>query len=180
MATPLRVPLGMIHGRFQPFHNGHLEYLRLALERSDVLVVGITNPDPYQIAEEVTSAHRHHAEANPFTFYQRLAMIRDTAHDEGVVPERIVILPFPVNLPERWRYYVPPQAHHFVRVFSAWEQTKVDRIAAAGYAVEILSPGATKEIEATEVRRRLAAGEDWRALIPPAVARIIAFSRDQR
>jgi nicotinamide mononucleotide adenylyltransferase len=25
----------MIHGRFQPFHNGHLEYLRGAAERSD-------------------------------------------------------------------------------------------------------------------------------------------------
>ena len=36
----------MIHGRFQPFHNGHLDYLRGALARCDELFVGITNPDP--------------------------------------------------------------------------------------------------------------------------------------
>lgn len=171
-----RVPLGMIHGRFQPFHVGHLEYLHLALERSESLIVGITNPDPFQIAPEDTSAHRHHAEANPFTFFERLSMIRDTLLEEGVPLERVAIIPFPVNLPERWRYYVPPEAHHFVRVFSAWEQTKVDRLAEAGYAVEVLSPGAAKQVEATEVRRRLATGEDWRALVPPAVARVIEAS----
>jgi len=35
----------MIHGRFQPFHNGHLEYMRGAADRSDELWIGITNPD---------------------------------------------------------------------------------------------------------------------------------------
>ena len=39
----------MIHGRFQPFHNGHLEYLAGAAERSDEVFVGITNPDPARI-----------------------------------------------------------------------------------------------------------------------------------
>lgn len=177
MPAAVRVPLGMIHGRFQPFHNGHLEYLHLALGRSDSLLVGITNPDPFQTAEEDTSTHRHRADANPFTFYQRLEMIRCTTMDEGIDPSRITIIPFPVNLPERWRYYVPAHAHHFVRVFSAWEQTKVDRLAAGGFAVDILTPGATKDVEATEVRRRLAAGEDWRALVPAAVARIIEAHR---
>ena len=43
---------GMIHGRFQPFHNGHLEYLRGAAARSDEVFVGITNPDPSRVKEE--------------------------------------------------------------------------------------------------------------------------------
>lgn len=33
---------GMIHGRFQPFHNGHWQYARAALARCDVLIIGIT------------------------------------------------------------------------------------------------------------------------------------------
>ena len=45
---------GMIHGRFQPFHNGHLEYMRGAAERSDELWVGITNPDPARIMPEAS------------------------------------------------------------------------------------------------------------------------------
>ncbi|MGZ4357283.1 MAG: adenylyltransferase/cytidyltransferase family protein, partial [Gaiellaceae bacterium] len=36
----------MIHGRFQPLHNGHLEYLRGAAAQSEEVFVGITNPDP--------------------------------------------------------------------------------------------------------------------------------------
>ena len=37
----------------------------------------------------------------------------------------------------------------------------------------MLQPGVEKQIEATEVRRRMTAGEDWEALVPAAVARVI-------
>ena len=57
------------------------------------------------------------------------------------------------------------------------EQAKVDRLRDHGYPVEVLQPGVEKEIEATEVRRRMAAGEDWEALVPPAVARVIGELR---
>lgn len=163
----------MIHGRFQPFHNGHREYLHHALERCQTLLVGITNPDPAQIAEEATSDHRHLAESNPFTFFERLTMIRETVIEDGISLPRVVTVPFPVNSPDRWRYYVPADHVHFVRVFSDWEQTKVDRLREAGYRTEVLDPGVEKEIEATEVRRRMSVGEDWESLVPPAVARVL-------
>ncbi|MPZ23475.1 MAG: adenylyltransferase/cytidyltransferase family protein [Dehalococcoidia bacterium] len=165
---------GMIHGRFQPFHNGHLEYLKLALERCDTLIVGITNPDPMQTREDSASEHRHLAESNPFTFFERLLMVRDTLVEERIALDRVVVTPFPVNLPDRWRYYLPPGVTCYLRVFSAWEQSKAGRLADHGYAVEILQPGAIKEVEATEVRRRLREGENWRELVPPAVARVVA------
>ena len=168
---------GMIHGRFQPFHHGHHEYLRLALERCQTLLVGITNPDPWQIAEEPEAAHRHHPEANPYTFFERMLMVRETLLDDGVPLERVAVIPFPVNLPDRWPHYLPPDVTHFVRVFSDWEQAKVDRLRDRGYAVEILTPDAPKAVAATEVRRRIAAGEDWAALVPPAVARVVAALR---
>lgn len=167
-------PLGMMHGRFQPFHLGHHEYLRLALARCDLLLIGITNPDPYQIAEEELAQHRHRADANPYTFFERLMMIRETLIDDGVPPDRTVLIPFPINLPDRWRHYIPPDVTHFVRVFSEWEQSKVDRLRDAGYATEVLTPGADKQYEATEVRRRIAAGEDWQSLVPPGVAGVIS------
>jgi nicotinamide-nucleotide adenylyltransferase len=163
----------MIHGRFQPFHNGHLEYLMLALERCETLLVGITNPDPTQTAEEKTSDHRHLAESNPYTFFERLLMIRETVIDQAIPLARVVFIPFPVNLPDLWRYYVPPDVVHYVRVFSPWEQAKVERLRGHGYQVQVLQPGASKEIEATEVRRRLQAGDDWRSLVPAGVARVI-------
>ena len=167
----------MIHGRFQPFHNGHLEYMRLALERCDTLIIGITNPDPGQIREEATSDHRHLDESNPFTFFERHMMIRSVIRDEGIPPERVVIAPFPINLPERWRHYVPSGVTQYIRIFSDWEQTKADRFIQHGFPVEVLTPGVEKEIEATEVRRRIAAGGDWESLVPRGVARVISDLR---
>lgn len=169
----MRPPYGMIHGRFQPFHNGHLEYLRAALERCQTLIIGITNPDPSQIAPEAESEHRHLPEANPFTFFQRLLMIREVIRDEGIPPERVILIPFPVNYPDRWRYYLPPGVVHYLRVFSPWERQKVERLRNYGYRVEVLQEGVAKEVEASEVRRRMASGEDWTELVPPAVARVI-------
>jgi len=58
----------MIHGRFQPFHLGHLEYLKGAAERSEAVFVGITNPDPTRIREESSDPLRHLPESNPFTY----------------------------------------------------------------------------------------------------------------
>lgn len=164
---------GMVHGRFQPFHLGHLEYTLKALERCETLIVGITNPDPTQTANEETSEHRHREESNPFTFFERQLMIRAVLDDEGVPAERVVFIPFPVNLPDRWRYYVPSEAVQFVRVFSAWEQTKVDRLREAGYCVVVLDPAAAKEFEATDVRRLIIDGGAWQELVPPGVARVI-------
>ena len=172
--------LGMIHGRFQPFHNGHLEYLHLARERCETLIIGITNPDPLQTAEEETSKHRHLDGANPFTFTERQLMIREVLADEGVSLDRVIFIPFPVNLPERWRFYVPADAVQYIRVFSPWEQAKVDRLRAFGYRVEILQQGVEKGVEATEIRRRLTAGENWRELVPPGVARTIRALTSER
>lgn len=163
----------MIHGRFQPFHNGHWDYCRLALDRCRTLIVGITNPDPSQIAREATADHRHRDESNPFTFFDRQRMIRAALEDAGAPLARVIFIPFPINIPERWPFYVPAEAVQFVRVFSEWEKTKVDRLREAGYQVEVLTPGADKDVEATEVRRRLAQGEDWRALVPGGVAGIL-------
>ena len=168
----------MVHGRFQPFHNGHLEYLRAAHELCDTLIVGITNPDPTAIVEEPTSEHRHLPESNPYTYFERLLMVREVLCDEGFPDDRSIIIPFPVNSPERWRYYLPSNAVHYVRVFSDWEQSKVDRLREYGYQVEVLHPGIAKEIEASEVRRRMANGEDWQSLVPAAVVRVVESLRE--
>ena len=163
----------MIHGRFQPFHNGHLEYLLAARPLCETLIVGITNPDPSLIAEETTSEHRHRPDANPFSYFERLLMVRAAVGEEGIPLEQVIIVPFPVNYPETWRHYLPREVFHYVRVFSDWEQAKVDRLIEHGYQAEVLHPGAIKEVEASEVRRRMAAGEDWQQLVPASVVRVI-------
>jgi cytidyltransferase-like protein len=160
----------MIHGRFQPFHNGHLEYLRGAAERSDVVFVGITNPDPARIKEEPSDPLRHLPESNPFSYVERLLMVTEVARDEGIQAHGI---PFPVNEPELWSAYVPEGVTQYLRLFSDWGGTKLDRMRAAGYEVVVLDEGVEKGISGADVREAMRAGDDWAALVPPGVVRVI-------
>jgi cytidyltransferase-like protein len=160
----------MIHGRFQPFHNGHLEYLRGAAACSERVFVGITNPDPRRIKEEPTDPLRHLPESNPFTYTERLLMVEAVAADEGIP---VHVIPFPVNEPELWPAYVPDGVTQYLRLFSEWGGTKLDRLRDAGYEVVVLDRGAEKEISGIEVREALRSGDDWESLVPPAVARVI-------
>lgn len=164
---------GMIHGRFQPFHNGHLEYLREAADRSDDLFVGITNPDPDRIRLEPSDPERHLPGANPFTFIERLLMVKAAAQEIGLGLEQLHIVPFPISEPELWSAYVPRGATHFLRVHSPWGQAKLERLRAVGYEVVVLESIAAKEVSGRDVRAALADREDWRRLVPAGVARIL-------
>lgn len=165
---------GMIHGRFQPFHNGHLEYLRGAAKRSDELFVGITNPDPTRMRPEESDPLRHLPESNPWTYAERLLMVKAAAADLGLELALVHVIPFPVNEPELWPAYVPARVTQYLRLFSDWGGTKVERLRAAGYEVVVLDEGSEKEISGADVREALRAGGDWESLVPPGVARVIA------
>jgi len=164
---------GMIHGRFQPFHNGHLEYLTGAADRSVEVFVGITNPDPTRIKPEASDPLRHLPESNPYTYVERLLMVKAAAADAGIEPTRLHVIPFPVNEPDLWRAYVPEDVVQFIRLFSDWGGTKLERLREAGYEVVVLDEGAGKEISGADVRRALREGGDWKSLVPPAVAAVM-------
>jgi cytidyltransferase-like protein len=164
---------GMIHGRFQPFHLGHLEYLRGAAELSDDVFVGITNPDPTRIRPEPSDPARHLPESNPWTYAERLLMVKAAAADLGLGAHRVHVIPFPVNEPELWPAYVPDGVTQYLRLFSEWGGTKLERLREAGYEVVVLDEGAEKEISGADVRAALREGGDWESFVPPGVARVI-------
>jgi len=164
---------GMIHGRFQPFHRGHQEYMRGAAERCDELWVGITNPDPARVKPEASDPARHLPESNPFSYGERLLMVKAAAGDLGLDPERVHVIPFPVNEPELWSAYVPEGVTQFVRLFSAWGGEKLERLREAGYEVVVLDEGTEKEISGAQVREALRLGADWEPLVPPGVAEVL-------
>jgi cytidyltransferase-like protein len=168
----------MVHGRFQPFHLGHLEYLRGAAARSDEVFVGITNPDPTRIVPEPSDPLRHLPESNPWTYAERLLMVKAAADDLSLDPARLHVIPFPVNEPELWPAYVPEGVTQYIRLFSEWGGTKLDRFREAGYEVVVLDEGAEKGISGAEVREALRSGGDWQSLVPPGVAQVIrSFDR---
>lgn len=163
----------MIHGRFQPFHSGHLDYLRGAAARSDEIFIGITNPDRERIKPEPSDPLRHLPESNPYTYVERLLMVKAAASDLRLDPAAVHVIPFPVNQPELWSAYVPAGVTQYLRLFSEWGGTKLDRLREAGYEVVVLDEGVEKAISGADVRRAIRSGRDWRRLVPPGVARVL-------
>jgi cytidyltransferase-like protein len=167
------VKRGMIHGRFQPFHLGHLEYLKGAAARSDEVFVGITNPDPTHVKPEASDPVRHLPESNPYTYVERLLMVKAAAAGAGLAPERLHVIPFPVNTPELWDAYVPRDVVQYIRLFSDWGGTKLDRLRAGGFEVVVLDEGAEKELSGADVRAAIREGREWEELVPAGVADVI-------
>ena len=164
---------GCVHGRFQPFHNGHLEYVLRAKVRCRQLIVGITNPDPTRVRAEASGPHRHEPGANPFTYLERALMIRDALLAEGLRPQEFQIVPFPIHDPELYRHYTPADAVHFIRVYSDWEREKVCRLRGQGFVVEVLDPGKEKEVSGVEVRRLMRSDLPWEHLVPDGTAGVV-------
>lgn len=169
-----RAEVGCIHGRFQPFHNGHMEYALRAVEKCEHLFVGITNPDPRWIRREGESQHRHTDAANPYRYFERHEMIRRSLREAGIAEDRFTIVPFPIDDLAQLEHYVPRAALHYVRVFSAWEEEKARRLRGARWRVAVLDVGEPKRVSATEVRQLIAGGGDWRALVPEGTAQVLA------
>src|ERR1043166_9907662 len=97
-------------------------------------------------------------------------MVTEVAHDQGI---RAHVIPFPVNEPELWPAYVPAGVTQYLRLFSAWGGTKLERLREAGYEVVILDEGAEKQLSGIEVREALREGGDWEALVPAGVAGVL-------
>jgi cytidyltransferase-like protein len=169
-------PLGVVHGRFQPFHNEHLSYVRLAAAHCEELIVGITNPEPSSSAPEPTDARRHLPEENPYSFWQRRLVVEAVLKADGLTGR---VVPFPISAPETLRHYVPAEATHFLRVFDGWGEEKVRRLAAHGYDVVVLEPGTAKTLTASTVRSAMRECGPWQELVPPAAARLLEAFQDE-
>jgi nicotinamide mononucleotide adenylyltransferase len=100
-------------------------------------------------------------------------MVKAAAADLGLDPVAVHVIPFPVNEPELWSAYVPQGVTQYLRLFSAWGGTKLERLRKAGYEVVILDEGAEKELSGADVRSAMREGGDWESLVPPGVASVV-------
>jgi cytidyltransferase-like protein len=165
--------LACVTGRFQPVHKQHLELFEIALLGADHLVVAITNPDPASRHEEPTSAHRHLAESNPFTYFERVRLLQAALAGMGLTA-RTTIVPFDLTRPEHWPDYVPLHAQHLVRAYGSWERLKARRLADAGYRVTVLDGDPAAKISSSDIRAQLRDNRgSWSDLVPESVARIL-------
>lgn len=171
---------GLVLGRFQPFHLGHLEYVEAARSHCRRLYIGITNPDPESRVPTRADPKRSLAESNPFTFAERSTMIEESLWDLGWTGRDFAIVPAPILQPDRLLHYLPGPADTtvYMTIYDEWGEQKVEFMIELGYQVEVLwrRDHDSRVASGTQIRTLFTSGDDWRTLVPGAVARLIGKS----
>ena len=148
---PTNNPLGFITGRFQIFHNGHLEYALQASQLVDTLLIGICNPDAGAILPNQADNFRHLPKHNPFTYWERLLMIKKSLLTIGLKQSQFEIVPCPINRPELISSYIPAKILHLTRVYDQWGYQKIQILKSLGYESHLLyesaSPNKKRTVE---------------------------------
>ena len=170
-----RYDTGVIHGRFQVLHNDHLKYLLSGKALCRHLVIGITNPEPMLVRQEAVDPKRSHVLANPLTYYERYQMVKTVMAAEGVSLESFSIVPLPINLPERYQYYVPMDAVFFLSIYDQWGERKLHYFHSQGLKTHILRRVSPEEkgLSASDVRQRMLNDTPWEQFVPPSAAMLL-------
>ena len=157
----LMVRRGLLAGRFQPFHYGHLGGMKDVLKEFDQLVIVIG------------SAQYSHNLSNPFTAGERLTMVRLALDEAGIDCKRVWIVPVPdVHLHMMWVSAVEGYTPKFDIVYSNEPLTK-RLFREAGYKVKPVPFHERKIYSSTEIREKMLKGENWEKLVPESVAKFI-------
>lgn len=166
---------GVIHGRFQVLHNDHLTYLLAGKARCHHLVVGITNPDPMLSREDEADPMRSTLLANPLTYFERYTMVVAALIEEGVAGHAFSVVPFPINFPELYRYYVPTEAVFFITICDKWGDRKYELLTGQGLDVEVMwrRTPESKGLTGSAIRQRMVRREPWDHLVPKSTARLL-------
>ncbi len=167
-------PLGSAHGRFQPLHKGHLEYLLASKELCEFLYVGITQFDVSSLCESPADTHRQHAVNNPLTYFERLEMITEGLLDAGLHRSEFSVIPFPIEQPSSLYNYLPITVPVFTTICEPWNRYKVKILEEAGYEVTVLWEREKKLYEGVQVRWEILNGiPDWKERVPSATVRAV-------
>lgn len=154
---------GLMLGRFQPFHNGHLALTKQILTECDELLIIIG------------SAQFNFIDKDPFSAGERLLMIHEGLKEAGIDLSRCYVVPIANDENNaRWLAYlrsmVPPfdvlySGNNFVKHLVLYQDSSI--------AIKDPIFAEKDEYNGTNIRHLIQDGKPWEHLVPPAVAKII-------
>jgi nicotinamide-nucleotide adenylyltransferase len=152
---------GLMVGRMQPIHKGHMDVVKRILDEVDEVVIGIG------------SAQLSHTIKDPFTAGERTMMISKALTEYGIPANQYYIIPIQdVACNSLWVAQVKMLTPPFEVIYSG--NSLVQRLfIESGHKVST-PPLFNREIySGTEVRKRMVEGNDWESLIPNSVVGVI-------
>src|SRR6266446_4753274 len=166
------VPVGCVNGRFQPPHNGHLEYIKAAKDCCDFLWIGITQYDLLKKKDCVVAPHRSEASANPLTYYERIGLLSKMLLAEGIADNSFGFVPFPIDDPDHLSQFVPTDVICFTTIYEEWNREKIQLLEDRGYNVRVLWERKldAKLFSGGKIRDAIRKGDSkWEKSVPAAI-----------
>lgn len=150
---------GLLIGRFQPFHYGHLEAFRFALSKVDKLWVGIG------------SSNKAIEKNNPFTADERKEMIISSIDQS--ISNKIQIYYIPdLDNHSKWIENINSLVPDFEVVFTNDELTQ-SLYSKRGKTV-IPVPFKDREVlSGTNIRNKILSDQDWQTMVPVGTKTIL-------
>jgi nicotinamide mononucleotide adenylyltransferase len=164
------IPEGSVHGRFQPFHNEHLEYVTAAHRNCRFLWIGITK---YDLEVSPLGREREKPENNPLTYLERISIIAEALSDIGISRESFAFVPFPIEHPQKLKQFLSTSVLCFTTICEPWNREKIKVLEGEGYSVRVLWER-DKKVAGHAIREQIIRGETgWKENVPPATARAV-------
>ncbi|MBI5697191.1 MAG: nicotinamide-nucleotide adenylyltransferase [Thaumarchaeota archaeon] len=156
---------GLLIGRFQPFHLGHLAAVKFALTQVDNLAIGIG------------SSNRFNEKRNPFSAEERKEMISSSLDSSDLEKIKIYFVP-DVNDHEKWTYQVDSIIPKYDVVFSNDDFThnlyKKRGINVVSVPLIVSVPLKQREIlSGTDIRQKIATNQSWDDLVPDGTRKVL-------
>lgn len=143
---------GLLIGRFQPFHLGHLEAFRFALTKVDKLWIGIG------------SSNKPPEKSNPFTADERKEMI--LASIDESIRNRIQIFYIPdFDNHEKWAEHIDTIVPGFDVIFTNDEMTQTLYSKRGKKFIEVIFKD-REILSGTNVREKILGDQVWKDLVP--------------
>lgn len=162
-------PVASAHGRFQPLHNEHLEYLLEAKRRCDFLWVGITQINIENLSKSPANPHRAEPANNPLSYFERVEMISNALTDHGLVKDEFGIIPFPIEDNNCLSNFLPTNIPIFTTICDEWNLFKKQLLESKGYKVIILKERHGKILRGVQIRKEIRQEKDiWMHKVPQA------------
>ncbi|MFW6376024.1 MAG: nicotinamide-nucleotide adenylyltransferase [Thermoplasmatota archaeon] len=146
---------GLIIGRFQPFHKGHLEIIKDISKECNKVIIG------------VGSAQKEREYNDPLSGGERIDMIQNTLDNRDI---NYKIYPVPdIDCYPAWPSYVKSILPPFEKVYA---NSSVVRKLFKNTSIETVKVDEINrdEFSGTEIRKRIREGEKWKHLVPNEVS----------